>query len=69
MTRYGQTMDYSKKDKIVSKDYDDARNTNISGENGSHCSKNIDINPLNSDNTSQVIDQNVGSDLKMQKYN
>ena len=47
MTRYSETMDYSKKYEIVSKNYDDARNTNISGEDGiSHCSKNIDINPL-----------------------
>ena len=45
MTRYGQTMDCSKKDKIVSKDYDDARNTNISGENGSHCSKKYRYQP------------------------
>ena len=62
-------MDYAKKYEIFSKDYDDARSTNISEEDGSHYSKNIDTNPLNSDNTSQVIDQNVGSDLKMQKYN
>ena len=69
MTRYGQTMDSAKKYEIVSKDYDDARNININGEDGSHCSKNIDINPITSDNTSQVIDQNGGSDLKLQYCN
>ena len=68
MTRYGQTMDSAKKYEIVSKEYDDARNTNISGEDDSHCSKNIDINPITSNNTSHVIDQNVGSDLKLQTY-
>ena len=68
MTRYGQTMDSAKKYEIVSKEYDDARNTNISGEDGSHCSKNIDIIPITSDNTSHVIDQNEGSDLKLQNY-
>ena len=31
--------------------------------------KNIDINPITSDNTSHEIDQNVGSDLKLQNYN
>ena len=57
-------MDYAKKYELVSKDYDNTRNNNTSGADGSHCSQNIDSNPLNSDNTSQVIDQNVGSDLK-----
>ena len=68
MTRYDPTMDSTKKYEIVSKDYDDARNTNISEEDGSHCSKNIDINPITSNNTSHVIDQNEGSDLKLQTY-
>ena len=69
MTRYGQTVNLAKKYELVSKDYDDTRNTNISEEDGSHCSKNIDINPTTSDNTSQVIGQNEGSDLKLQIYN
>ena len=69
MTKYGPTMDYAKKYELVSKDYDNAINNNTSGADGSHCSKNIDSNPLNSDNTSQGLDQNIGSDLKIQKYN
>jgi len=68
MTRYDPTMDSAKKYEIVSKDYDDAKNTRISEGDGSHCSKNIDINPITSDNTSHVIDQNEGSDLKLQTY-
>ena len=39
MTRYDPTVDSTKKYEIVLKDYDDARNTNISEEDGSHCSK------------------------------
>ena len=35
---------------------DNTRNNNTSGADGSHCSKNIDSNPLNSDNTSQGLD-------------
>ena len=64
-----KTVDPAKKYEILSKYYDDVKNTNISKEDGSQCSKNIDINPMTSDNTSQVIDQNEESDLKLQTQN
>ena len=55
--------------RMKSKDYDDVKNTNISGEDGSHCSKNIDIHSITSNNTSHTIDQNEGLDLRLQNYN